>query len=141
MDRKSLSGHPSHQRTHLMARTLALWAGLGAKIALHKVAKGPCVKWIGANYKVLPRGVEVAIDKERISKLSEVVDTALQSKGLLKDARSLAELGCRSGSHNPPLREYDLGRHLWDGRPQPCSQAGQISRKATSGRERPGEDD
>ena len=80
----------SHQRTHLMARTLALWAGLGAKIALHKVAKGPCVKWIGANYKVLPRGVEVAIDKERISKLSEVVDTALQSKGLLKDARSLA---------------------------------------------------
>ena len=80
----------THQRNWLMAQTLALWAGLGAKIALHKVAKGPYVKWIGANYKILPRGVEVAIDQERISKLTEVVDTALQVKGLLKDARSLA---------------------------------------------------
>ena len=78
------------QRHALMARTLAFWAGLGARIALHKVAKGPCVKWIGANYKILPGGIEVAIDEERIGKLTKVVDTALGSRGLLKEARSLA---------------------------------------------------
>lgn len=80
----------AHQRVWLMAQTLALRAGLGAKIALHKVSKGQCVKWIGANYRILPKGVEVSIDQERIAKLTEVVNGALQSKGLLKEARSLA---------------------------------------------------
>ena len=77
-------------RTWLIARTLLLWAAMGARVALHKVSRGTTVKWIGATYSLVEGGVEVAIDKDRIQKLSTAVQAGLACKGLISGARSLA---------------------------------------------------
>lgn len=78
------------ERSRLIARTLVLWAALGARIALHKAARGTSVKWIGAQYTIVPGGIKVAIDAERIAKLESVVEKGLEAKGLIKNARSTA---------------------------------------------------
>ncbi len=80
---------PKQTRTWLIARTLLLWAAMGARVTLHKVARGTTVKWIGATYSLIKGGVEVAVDKERMQKLTAVVQAGLDSKGLIKGARSL----------------------------------------------------
>eukprot|EP00435_Cladocopium_sp_Y103_P022155 s5939_g5.t1 len=77
-------------RDHLIGKTLALWAALGARIALHKADRGRKIKWIGANYQVIPGGVRVAIDAERIQKLTHTVQEGLKPKGLVHGMRSLA---------------------------------------------------
>eukprot|EP00435_Cladocopium_sp_Y103_P060710 s216_g22.t1 len=77
-------------RTWLIARTMALWAALGARVALHKAGIGRCIKWIGATYEVIAGGVRVAVDKERIEKLRTTVQAGLQSSNLVQGVRSLA---------------------------------------------------
>ena len=80
----------SKERDRIISKTLILWASLGARIALHKASRGTCIKWIGAKYSVLHKGIQVAVDAERITKLTEVVETALSQKGLVAGMRSLA---------------------------------------------------
>eukprot|EP00435_Cladocopium_sp_Y103_P016613 s3999_g4.t1 len=80
----------SAERDRIISKTLALWSALGARIALHKACRGKCIKWIGANYTILHRGVRLSIDAERIKKLTETVDKALAHRGLVPGVRSLA---------------------------------------------------
>ena len=83
-------GGSKSARSWALGRTLILWAALGARIALHKVSRGKAVKWIGATYSVVPGGIEVAVDQERIARLTQVVQAGLQEKGLIAKAQSLA---------------------------------------------------
>ena len=48
------------------------------------------MKWIGATYTVIAGGIEVAVDRERISRLTQVVQAGLDQKGLILKAQSLA---------------------------------------------------
>eukprot|EP00435_Cladocopium_sp_Y103_P043459 s2560_g12.t1 len=52
--------------------------------------RGRQIKWIGAIYQVIPGGVRVAIDAERIQKLTHTVQEGLKPKGLVHGMRSLA---------------------------------------------------
>eukprot|EP00435_Cladocopium_sp_Y103_P044912 s3083_g12.t1 len=84
-----VSGTP-RTRSHRIAKILAFWASLGARIALHKAARGPEIKWIGAVFGIVPGGVRVSIDKERIHKLQATVRRGLAETGLVHGVRSLA---------------------------------------------------
>lgn len=85
----TLSGNRPH-RSHLIAKILMLWSAFGARVALHKASRGHEVKWIGAQFRVFPGGVEVAIDKDRIDKLLKVTQQGLGRQGLIYNIRSLA---------------------------------------------------
>ena len=84
-----VGGHKK-DRDWYLCRTLILWAALGARVALRKVSRGRQVKWIGATYTVIAGGIEVAVDQERISRLTQVVQAGLDQKGLILKAQSLA---------------------------------------------------
>eukprot|EP00435_Cladocopium_sp_Y103_P022183 s718_g5.t1 len=77
-------------RTARIAKTLMLWSALGARIALHKAARGPEIKWIGAVFKIIPGGVRVSVDQDRIQKLQATVSQGLNASGLVHGVRSLA---------------------------------------------------
>eukprot|EP00435_Cladocopium_sp_Y103_P041707 s3444_g11.t1 len=81
---------PPQTRSHRIAKILTFWASLGARIALHKAARGPEIKWIGAVFGIIPGGVRVSVDKERIHKLQETVRHGLAETGLVHGVRSLA---------------------------------------------------
>ena len=83
-------GGAKADRDWALCRTLMLWAALGARVALHKVSRGQSVKWIGAKYTIIPGGIEVAVDQERIDRLTQVVQDGLKQKGLIPKAQSLA---------------------------------------------------
>ena len=111
------------QRDLLIAKTLSLWAAFGARIALHKADRGRQIKWIGANYRVLPDGIQISIDADRISKLTQTVVKGLRQKGLVHGVRSLAgELSWVAGLI-PTIRPfvnmiwaaiYEMGRQNQD---------------------------
>lgn len=84
-------------RRWYFARALLLWAALGARLALKKASKGSRVTWIGAQYEVLPQGIRVGIDQQRISKLQEAMASINSGKGLVSLRSLTGELSWVAG--------------------------------------------
>ena len=78
------------QRDRILSKTLALWAAFGARIALHKASRGRQIKWIGAEYTIVHGGVQIAVDADRIGKLQQTVEKALNQRGMVSGMRSVA---------------------------------------------------
>ena len=78
------------QRDRILSKTLALWAAFGARIALHKASRGRQIKWIGAEYTIVHGGVQIAVDADRIRKLQQTVENALNQQGMVSGMRSVA---------------------------------------------------
>ncbi len=87
----------------------------------------------------MPGGIEVAVDQDRINRLTQVVQEGLRTKGLITKAQSLAvfQLDCRHCAYSPALRQYDLGNRLLFGRPFKVSTRRPLIRKAQAARQCP----
>ena len=85
------------ERTQTLACTLA-WAAIGVGLALHKLHRGPTVPWIGVEFKITRRGLQVTFDKARIRKLLDTIHNMINKPGLVYGLRPLTgELAWMAG--------------------------------------------
>ena len=122
-------------RQWLLAKTLLLWASLGARLAYRKAEQGDQVAWIGAQYRVLHRGVQISVTSARIGRLLVKIEHMMSGQGMVSGLRSLVgELSWVAGLI-PRVRPWVT--MLWAAVHAMLRQAQAVKQGSSSARARP----